>query len=474
MASSWLHTPASHLPPREPLFANWALRLRHLLIIGAFLALTWVTGRLATSDKFPLFLGGPIAVIVLVVIAFRLNWGISMLLAATLFVQVGFSTGTQSPLTLSLVLSAALVGIWIARMMVEEKHVRLLPSPLNRPLIVFAVVAIASTIWSNLVRDPFVVLWDSFPRVQLGALSTMILSPAMALLVANTAKTSRMLKTIVVLFVLAGVVKLLVIYGPLKYFAPMQVRGLFPLWIIALSSGQAMFNESLPKWGRLGLGLIAGIWLFYHFVQHVSWVSGWLPPITALAVLAGLRSRKLLVGFAIVGLILIVGTTDFVSSTIQAESQESGTTREGAWETNWQFTREHLFLGMGPAGYAVYYMSYIPDRAMATHSNYIDILSQLGLLGAAAFVWLLVSTGWSAWQVTRKVTRGSFEHGLAFSLLAGYAGLIVAMALGDWFIPFAYTQGIAGYDYTVWGWIIVGMIMVLHRRYVIASSAETA
>jgi hypothetical protein len=73
--------------------------------------------------------------------------------------------------------------------------------------------------------------------------------------------------------------------------------------------------------------------------------------------------------------------------------------------------------------------------------------------------------------VVRRVPRGGFEHGLAASLLAGFVGLIVAMGLGDWFIPFAFTQGIAGYDYTVWGWMMIGAIMLLYHRYVATSSS---
>ena len=455
----------------HPWLAEHAATFRRVAIIVSCLTLAWVIGRLSLMERFPLLIGGAIGLAVFAVCAFRLDWGVLLLLATTLFARVGFATGTQSPLSLSLAFTGALAAAWIVRMLVVDKRIHLLPSPINRPLLAFAAVAIVSTIWSNAVRDPFVIIWDSFPKAQLGALATMILSPAAALLAANHLSTPKHLKRLVILFLTAAVIGLIVVYGKLDlpFF---NTSGLFSLWVITLVAGQALFNESLSRRVRIGLGLVAAAWFVYHFNVAITWKSGWLPPLIAGFVLAALRSRRLLIGLVIAAAIFVMINSDYLAGIFEEEEAVSGVTRLAAWEMNWSITSDHLLLGTGAAGYAVYYMSYFPDNAMATHSNYIDVLAQMGLVGSLVFVWFLVSVGRAAWGAVRRIPRGGFEHGLAAGLFAGFAGLIVAMGLGDWFLPFAYTQGIAGYDYTVWGWLIIGVIMVLYHRYVAASGAH--
>ncbi len=90
--------------------AEYIPHLRRLAIVLVCLILALVIGRLSMSDRLPLIAGGLIGVVVLVVLAFRLDWGVLALLVTTLFLKVGFSTGTQSPITLSLALTAALTA----------------------------------------------------------------------------------------------------------------------------------------------------------------------------------------------------------------------------------------------------------------------------------------------------------------------------------------------------------------------------
>src|SRR5205807_10311376 len=52
--------------------------------------------------------------------------------------------------------------------------------------------------------------------------------------------------------------------------------------------------------------------------------------------------------------------------------------RSDLWQQNLDVTREYVLLGLGPAGYAPYYMSLFPDRALSSHSNYLDVFSETG------------------------------------------------------------------------------------------------
>jgi hypothetical protein len=39
--------------------------------------------------------------------------------------------------------------------------------------------------------------------------------------------------------------------------------------------------------------------------------------------------------------------------------------------------------------------------------------------------------------------------------------MLPAMFLGDWVIPFAYNQTIAGYNYTGYNWLFIGLALAL-------------
>lgn len=148
-------------------------------------------------------------------------------------------------------------------------------------------------------------------------------------------------------------------------------------------------------------------------------------------------------------------------------------TRLAAYKVNWRVTGKHLLFGTGPAGYASYYMSYFPTEAMASHSNYIDIVAQTGLVGAFFYLWFFGAQAWSGYKLRLKLQgRGDFAESLTVAVLAGIAGCIIAMALGDWLLPFAYTQGIIGFDLAMLNWFFMGSLWAL--RYNLKDQHLTA
>lgn len=462
MVNSFLH--------QNPWLAERLGLLRRLLIIGACFGLAWLLGGPMLFPKLPLIGIGVAGIVVMSISLFKLDVGIFLLLFATLFLPIGIATGTQSSLSVSLVFTAALTGAWVVRMLLEKKRLSLLPSPLNKPLLIFALVCIVSFFWSGTLKDPLVIYWESFPRVRLGALATLILSPAAALLVSNHLTSTRHIKIFVGMFIAASAVALFDTYGVDIPFS--NTRGMFTLWAVVFCASQAMFNTTYSTRKRLFIAALAAGLFYYRFGQGITWLSGWLPPLAGLVVLIMLRSRKLAVLIIILGIAYLSFNSSFFNKVFQAEEEESGGTRLAAWQTNWLVTREHLFLGTGPAGYAAYYMTYYPDRGMATHNNYLDVVSQTGLLGIVPFIWTLIAGAYCIRKTYKHVPHGGFEHAAVAGLLAAFVGMLVAAGLGDWMLPFPYTQGIAGYDYTIWAWLVIGLVMVVYRMYGSSKSAE--
>lgn len=391
------------------------------------------------------------------------RYTVEIILFASLFVPFTLSTGSQSPIVASLLLTALFGGVWLLRLVFERE--RWPKTPAVVPLLGFMATAVISFFWGEIWRDPMIPPWFLF-RARLGGLGVMLLSPLALWLAAAYLRHPRQVDRLVGMFLAAGALGAIQIVAGRPLFPFLNTGGLFPMWLFSFGAALLLFRP-LPNGWRLGIAMMLGIWGWYVLVPGISWISGWLPPIVALLVVVWLRSRRL---FALASGVLL-GLAALYWGPLQFwvfdyNYQTSGTTRLEAWARNWQVTREHLLFGTGPAGYAAYYMTYFPDQAMATHNNYLDVLAQTGLIGMGFFLWFLAALGREIFQIWRWVHASDGQaRSLVAGLVGGFAGLLVAMGLGDWFLPFPYTQTIAGYRYTVWGWLFAGAAVAMGRYY---------
>lgn len=436
---------------------------RPLIIAGVILA-DLILGYLALRIR-PDYLLAAMAAVPLLLIALR--WpesGVLGLLLTAAFVRVTLPTGTQSRIVASMVLTALLVGLWLVRTLMEKRPL-LKPSPVNRPLIAVMAVSVVSYVWCLIFRDPLVIPWRTWPVVQIAALAVMLLLPGALILTSNTISGLRWMRVLYWATVGVGALVLLLKFARMDVWF-INTGGLFSLWFVSLVYGQVLFNRELSTPMRLSLAGLLVVWMYDRFILNTHWLVGWVPPFLAIGVLTFLKSRKgFVVMLFIMAALLAFEWRGFIQQVIAGEAAESGVTRLAAWAVNWRVTGRHILFGTGPAGYAVYYVSYFPNEAMATHSNYIDILSQLGVVGLGMYLWLLgtlVAVGLRAWRQERQ--GGGFAAGLAAGTLGGCAGVILAMALGDWLIPFVYTQTIAGFDYAVYAWLWMGVMVSLADR----------
>ncbi len=410
----------------------------------------------------------------LAILALRLrgDQGALIILVAAAFLPISLPTGTASRLVDSLALTMLFGGLWVLRMLAVDRRFHLHPSPVNLPALAFMLVTVAALFWSVIFRDPTVFVWNTFTAVQAAAALVIIMLPVAMLIVANHVQRERTLKWMVALMLLAGVLGFVKDLGLRDL--PVNTGGLFAMWVIALAAGLAFFHRGLTRRARALLLLLAGAWIYWGAGVNISWLAGWLPGLVALGVLSLLRSRKLFALLALALLLVIASDPGYYLGTVlRAEANTSLYTRFSAWQVNWQVTRQHLLFGTGPAGYAVYYMSYFPARAMATHSNYLDVLAQTGLVGFGFFIWMVVALVRVGRRTLRRLQgQGGFMEALAAAAFSGLIGSIVIMAFGDWLFPFAYTQGIAGYDYAVYGWLFFGALMALDRLSATAMEAR--
>lgn len=434
------------------------------MVGGALLGgvvLAWLTARLEHPELTLVAVALPVLLVALYR-GGRIEYGVLGIVLVAATVRFSLPTGTQSRIPMSLVITAGVTAWWLVNMLVIEKHLRLKPSPTNVPLLGFVATCVVSYFWGNAFRDPLVVTWSSWPFVQLGGLAVMVLLPAAFLVTANCLQETRWITWLAVIILVVGAVYIVGFYLRLPVYF-LQVRPMFPTWVICLAYALALSNQRLPLWLRGALLLLVGTWAYRVFVIEFRWLSAWVPTGAAVFIISLFRSRTALVILLILALLYVYINWDALVENIAGEREESGVTRLDAWLHNWRVTGKHWLFGVGPAGYAVYYMSYFPTEAMATHSTYIDILSQTGVVGFTFFLWFFAALGLCAWRLWRRMRgRDDFIEAFSLAALGGYAGTIIAMGLGDWLVPFVYTQTISGFDYASYTWVLLGAMIVLH------------
>jgi O-antigen ligase len=164
----------------------------------------------------------------------------------------------------------------------------------------------------------------------------------------------------------------------------------------------------------------------------------------------------------IVGVYL--GLTFDFRALYDSQVNEGSLERLELWQMNLEHVIRHPLFGMGPAGHTVYNMTYHPQDARSTHNNYFDVLAQTGVVGFAAFIWMLATFVAMGVRLLRAVRhQRSFEEAFAAATLAGCAAALASMLLGDWVLPFAYNQTITGFDNASFTWLFLGGMASLYR-----------
>ncbi len=380
------------------------------------------------------------------------------------FLTVG--TGTESKLVISLLIAMFLMVVWIVQSLVNKTPL-LRPSPINAPILGFMLVNIIATVWFFIMKDELLTLWSPrFVTTQLAALVLNLLVPAVALMVTSTIRDVKWFRRLVTitLFIAALNAATKIFSLPTNIMLDNGSKGLFVMWGGVFAYSQLLVNKELSLTRKLFMALtLLGI-LYYYVIRTSIWLSGWLPLFVAIAVVTLFYSRKLFVLMGIAALIIVAVNFDFLYARVVSDNvNEGGLGRLDIWRMNLEHVANHPVFGMGPAGYAAYNMFYHPIDARSTHNNYFDVLAETGVVGFFCFVWLLsrfVRVGLSVRQAFAG--KRNFEEMFSLATLGGCFGVIVGMALGDWVLPFAYNQTIAGFDNAQYTWIFLGCMVSLY------------
>lgn len=440
------------------------------MVLLAVLLLSGALGYRGHSGEMAIIVAGLFGVGAITIVFRSPTIGIVLVIVTGLVAPLGFETGTNTRVSISLVLVIVMIAQWLGHALVKRTN----PLPASRtvaPLLGFLAIAVLAF---GFGQQPWLAFAESAPmRAQLGGLATFLLSGAAFLLAATQLKSGSSLRLVTWVFIgIGGAIALgrflPELSGVVGQLAPkVLTSSLFWTWLAALAFAQALLNKELKSSARLLLiGVVVAIF-FTNAFHTTRWVSGWIPPLIAVlavtliafpkpAMIAGLSS--LVLGYS--------SRQEIVDFVMVGDNPYSLTTRIAAWRIVSEIIRINPVLGLGPANY-YWYTPLFPilgySVRFSSHNNYVDIVAQTGLLGLSFFLWFVFTVAVVGFKLVKSLPAG-FERAYVIGVLGGLTGTLAAGMFGDWMIPFVYNVGLNGLRASLIGWVFLGGLIALEQR----------
>jgi hypothetical protein len=454
------------------LFNHDQLVIRTLVLLGVLASSVLVAPRAATGSRmFMMLILLLIGIGPVLLFLYKPMIGILLLIPSALYVPLNIGTGTGTNLSAPVLLIILLLALWMLDMVVRRKKITFISSRPFLPLFVLLVIAFLAFAMGQLPW--FLYAKQASIAAQIGGLSVFFLSAAAFSLAAHQITDLRWLRYMTWVFLALGG---LYIFGRLfpaleitRFFQWGAHGSLFWTWIVALASSQALFNASLKPHWRVILGGLAAATLAVGWFQARDWASGWVPGVAVVGALIWLFNWRLgLLATVLAVLMKVVFDPGLFNQLLRADAY-SISTRWVAWEiVIREIVSVNPLMGLGPANY-YHYTSLFPILGwyvvFNSHSQYVDLLAQTGILGFLCFFWFIWEVGRLGWRLRLKVPEG-FAQAYVNGALAGLVGMLVAGALGDWILPFVYNIGLVGFRASMFGWLFLGALIAIDRMYV--------
>jgi O-antigen ligase len=245
-----------------------------------------------------------------------------------------------------------------------------------------------------------------------------------------------------------------------RLFVSGSTGSMFWTWLVVLSFSQALYNRRLAALPRVALVLVAVATMYVAFVVQNEWKSGWVPAAVGMGVVLALSSWRVAIALAVAGLL----PAGMMLQGLISSDAYSYSTRLEAWQILGEIVRVNPILGLGSANY-YWYTPLFPIRGyfvnFNSHSQYVDVVAQFGLLGLLAFIWFLWEIGRVVWRMLHADLADDFAHAYVNGAAGGFVAVVVAGFLGDWLFPFFYNVGMYGFRSAVLAWVFLGALVAL-------------
>jgi hypothetical protein len=360
---------------------NAPLWIKRAIIILVILVAGFVVPEAMRGDRLVigLLLVVPLFITLLVLLQ-KPQIGFPLLVIFNFLIPSVIGTGTETSVSLSLILVATLIGLWLLEKIGRDRSLRMVGTPVLPPLLGLMGVSVISFVF-GLIR--WLPVQPVSIMAQLGGLAIFLLLPGLLLYTIERLRSLRILKWTTWLFVgLGGIFTATLLipnmrqYG-FRFFQRAVYDSMFWTWLVTITFSQSVLNRKLQPIWRIGLALV-GLSAFYiTIVVRQAWISGWLPAVIAIMTILMLKKPKwVLVGGLLLGVIVILRSEILGSIFLTGDNAFSLQTRLEAWKIMGKLVQLNPVFGLGPATYRNftslfnilgYYVRF------NSHNNYVDI-----------------------------------------------------------------------------------------------------
>jgi hypothetical protein len=368
-----------------------------------------------------------------------------------------------------------MIVLWFMDMFVVRREFRFVRS---RPILPAFYMLLVSIIAFAMGQIPWFVFANQAPiDAQIGGFAIYFFLVLAMIMTANVLREIRWLKAIVWTFIGLGFIYVLGRTLHLEVIDRIYAHGvyansMFWMWMITLPLSQAIYNNHLTLRKRAVLYGVVALTFYVALIQQNDWKSGWVPAGVAAAALVGWKFRKL-VPFTI-PFVLMVAV--YLAQDLISTDQYSWGTRVDAWLVVLDISRVSPIIGLGFSNY-YWYAKVFSIRGYSikfnSHSQFVDIIAQTGVLGLICFMWILFEIGRLAYRLMNQLPEG-FAKAYAHGIFAGVLGSLMAAFLVDWLLPFAYNIGLDGVRASILPWIFFGGLISVEQIYLVQQKTDPA
>ncbi len=379
------------------------------------------------------------------------------------FIPVNIGPG----LNLTFIFCGFLILVWLLDAVLNRRRLASLINRTSLPLVLLICVATISFVIGQFQWFPI----EGAPiDAQLAGLAIFWFSAGAYFMAARQLRDLRLLKRVVGLFLLLGGLYVIVEAVPSlelissPFIEAGSMGSVFWTWLVALAFAQAAFNRALTRRTRTILLLLVAATMYVALIQNTDWASGWLPPLIALGVIVAVRMPRVGLCLGLLTLAMVPLIYQRLFDQIMVSESYSYMTRMEAWRVALtDIVRVNPLLGLGPANY-YFYGEVTPILGwyvkFSSHNNYVDMLTQTGILGFVCLLWFFLAIGWLGLRLLGRVPSG-FPLAYVYGAVGGMGGTVASGMLADWFFPFVYNIGVNGFRSSVLFWMFLGGLHAL-------------
>ncbi len=342
---------------------------------------------------------------------------------------------------------------WFARTAIFKELGLIRKTPLNRAILAYTVSLILATLLGVLLGSvrPLRGFFYTMKYLEFFVVYFMAVN-----YVRDERQARRLLATVLVTCAISAMIGIAQIPSGERVSAPFEGKfgepntfGGYLVFMLALILGQALTAPGLPA--PLGWAAFAGL-LSLPLLYTLS-RSSWLATIPMLLTLIILSRRRLILMVGL-GALVVLGPLAFPKQVVErydytlnakvdrgdyrignARLDTSTSARFDSWRQGFQGWTNRPLFGYGVTGFAF------------MDAQFVRVLAETGLVGLAAFLWLL----WRTWHVvwdTHKRAAGTWYEGVTLGYLAGLVAMVIHSIGANTFIivrimePFWFMTGI--------------------------------